>query len=86
MSDEPSTLLGAGESLNKGQAVDLLLNTNAPEEASEDTQEPVAEVEEVVETDEIEATFKAPEAATIRKIANTCGKPQTTSLFMPVNQ
>jgi hypothetical protein len=56
MSDEPSTLLGAGESLNKGQAVDLLLNTNAPEEASEDTQEPVAEVEEVVETDEMEAT------------------------------
>ena len=37
MSDEPSTLLGAGESLNKGQAVDLLLNTDAPEEASEDT-------------------------------------------------
>jgi hypothetical protein len=56
MSDEPSTLLGAGESLNKGQAVDLLLNTNAPEEASGDIQEPVAEVEEVVETDEIEAT------------------------------
>ena len=56
MSDETSTLLGAGESLNKGQAVDLLLNTNAPEEASEDAQEPVAEIEEVVETDEMEAT------------------------------
>ncbi|QDP54614.1 MAG: putative scaffolding protein [Prokaryotic dsDNA virus sp.] len=55
MSDEPSTLLGTGESLNKGQAVDLLLNTNAPEEASEDAQEPVAEIEEVVETDEMEA-------------------------------
>lgn len=45
MSDETSTLLGTGESLNKGQAVDLLLNVNAPEEASEDTQEPVAEAE-----------------------------------------
>lgn len=55
MSDETSTLLGAGESLNKGQAVDLLLNTNAPKEASEDAQEPVAEIEEVVETDEMEA-------------------------------
>lgn len=56
MSDETSTLLGTGESLNKGQAVDLLLNTNAPEEASEDAQEPVAEVEEAVEADEMEAT------------------------------
>jgi hypothetical protein len=62
MSDEPSTLLGAGESLNKGQAVDLLLNTNAPEEASGDIQEPVAETEEVgqeeiLESDEqVEAT------------------------------
>jgi hypothetical protein len=54
MSDEPSTLLGTGESLNKGQAVDLLLNVNAPEEASEDTQEPVAEAE-VDETLEQEA-------------------------------
>jgi len=54
MSDEPSTLLGTGESLNKGQAVDLLLNVNAPEEASEDTQEPVAEAE-VEETLEQEA-------------------------------
>lgn len=52
MSDEPSTLLGAGESLNKGQAVDLLLNTNAPEEASGDIQEPVAETE-LVEQEEI---------------------------------
>lgn len=56
MSDETSTLLGAGESLNKGQAVDLLLNVNAPEEASEDAQEPVAEAEEVMETEEVEAT------------------------------
>ena len=54
MSDETSTLLGTGESLNKGQAVDLLLNVNAPEEASEDTQEPVAEAE-VEETLEQEA-------------------------------
>lgn len=52
MSEETSTLLGAGESLNKGQAVDLLLNTNAPEEASEDAQEPVAEVEEIEATSE----------------------------------
>ena len=56
MSDEPSTLLGTGESLSKGQAVDLLLNTNAPEEASGDAQEPVAEVEEAVEVEETEAT------------------------------
>ena len=51
MSEETSTLLGSGGSLNKGQAVDLLLNVNAPEEASEDTQEPVAEE---VETEEVE--------------------------------
>ena len=56
MSDETSTLLGAGETLNQGQAVDLLLNVNAPQEASEDAQEPVAETEEVVETEEVEAT------------------------------
>lgn len=56
MSDETSTLLGAGETLNQGQAVDLLLNVNAPQEASEDAQEPVAEAEEVVETEEVEAT------------------------------
>jgi hypothetical protein len=56
MSDEPSTLLGTGESLSKGQAVDLLLNTNAPEEASGDAQEPVAEVEEAIEVEETEAT------------------------------
>ena len=56
MSDETSTPLGAGEFLDKGQAVDLLLNVNAPEEASEDAQEPVAEVEEAVEAEEIEAT------------------------------
>ena len=54
MSDEPSTLLGTGESLNKGQAVDLLLNTNAPEEASEDAQEPVAETEEVEQEEALE--------------------------------
>jgi len=51
MSDETSTLLGSGEALDKGQAVDLLLNINAPEEASEDAQEPVAED---VETEEVE--------------------------------
>jgi hypothetical protein len=51
MSDETSTLLGSGEALDKGQAVDLLLNVNAPQEASEDTQEPVAEE---VETEEVE--------------------------------
>ena len=56
MSDETSTPLGAGESLSQGQAVDLLLNVNAPQEASEDVQEPVAETEEVVETEEVEAT------------------------------
>jgi len=56
MSDEPSTLLGTGESLSKGQAVDLLLNTNAPEEASGDAQEPVAEVEGAIEVEETEAT------------------------------
>lgn len=56
MSDETSTLLGAGESLNKGQAVDLLLNINAPEEASEDAQEPVAENEDTYEGEEFEAT------------------------------
>ncbi len=55
MSDEPSTLLGTGKSLSKGQAVDLLLNTNAPEEASGDAQEPVAEVEEAIEVEETEA-------------------------------
>ena len=32
----------------------------------------------------IEATFSAPEAATIRKMANTWGMPQTTWLDMPV--
>ena len=58
MSDETSTLIGSGESLDKGQAVDLLLNVEAPEEASEDTQEPVAEeVETEFETDEAE-TFE----------------------------
>ena len=29
-------------------------------------------------TEEIDATFSAPEAATIRNTANTCGVPQTT--------
>ena len=56
MSDETSTLLGAGESLSKGQAVDLLLNVDAPQEASEDAQEPVAEADEVFEANEVEAT------------------------------
>jgi len=56
MSDETSTLLGSGESLDKGQAVDLLLNVEAPEEASEDNQEPVAEeVDTELETDEAES-------------------------------
>ena len=55
MNDETSTLIGSGESLDKGQAVDLLLNVEAPEEASEDNQEPVAEeVETEFETDEAE--------------------------------
>jgi hypothetical protein len=58
MNDETSTLLGSGESLDKGQAVDLLLNIEAPEEASEDNQEPVAEeVDTELETDEAE-TFE----------------------------
>ncbi len=35
-------------------------------------------------TDPIDATLSAPEAATIRKIAKTCGSPQTIRLFMPV--
>lgn len=61
MSEETSTLLGSGESLNKGQAVDLLLNINAPKEASEDTQEPVAEE---VETEEVEAEAVDTEEAT----------------------
>lgn len=56
MSDETSTLLGTGESLNKGQAVDLLLNINAPEEASEDAQEPVAEDIEADQAEEFDAT------------------------------
>ena len=32
------------------------------------------------------ATFNTPDASSIRKIANTCGRPQTTWLFMPVTQ
>jgi len=56
MADETTTLLGAGESLTKSQAIDELLNVNAPEEASEDVLEPNAEMEEVEEeTDEIDA-------------------------------
>lgn len=51
MSEETSTLLGSGSALSKGQAIDLLLNVNAPEEASEDTREPVTEE---VETEEVE--------------------------------
>jgi len=56
MSDETSTLLGSGDALSKGQAIDLLLNINAPEEASEDTQEPVAEEVETKEEETEEAT------------------------------
>lgn len=56
MADETTTLLGAGESLTKSQAIDELLNMNAPEEASDEVLEPNAEVEEVEEIDETEAT------------------------------
>ena len=56
MADETTTLLGAGESLTKSQAIDELLNINAPEEASEEVLEPNAEMEEVEETEEVEAT------------------------------
>lgn len=56
MADETTTLLGAGESLTKSQAIDELLNMNAPEEASDEVLEPNAEVEEVDETEETEAT------------------------------
>lgn len=58
MSDETSTPLGAGESLSQGQAVDLLLNVSAPEEASEDVQEPVAETEEVEATSDDEFEYE----------------------------
>ena len=36
------------------------------------------------QTEAIDATFSAPDAATMRKIAKTCGNPHTTWLFMPV--
>jgi len=55
MADETTTLLGGGDSLTKSQAIDALLNVDAPEEASEDVLEPTAEMEEVEETEEIEA-------------------------------
>ena len=35
-------------------------------------------------TDESDATLRAPDAATIRKTANTWGSPHTMRLFMPV--
>jgi hypothetical protein len=35
-------------------------------------------------TEPIEATLSTPDAATIRKIANTCGMPHTIWLSMPV--
>ena len=35
-------------------------------------------------TEPIDATLSTPEAATIMKMANTCGRPHTTWLFMPV--
>ena len=38
----------------------------------------------LLNTDAIEATFSAPDAATIRNTANTCGRPQTIWLSMPV--
>ena len=50
MSEENSTQQGP-ETFTKGQAVDHLLNLNAPEVVSEEGQEPVAEVEADVETD-----------------------------------
>jgi hypothetical protein len=62
MADEATTLLGKGESLTKSQAIDELLNVNAPEEASEDVLEPNAEMDEVEqeetleEAEEVEAT------------------------------
>ena len=40
----------------------------------------------ILKTEEIEAIFKTPDAAIIKKIANTCGKPQTIWLFIPVSQ
>ena len=56
MAGETTTLLGAGESLTKSQAIDELLNMSAPEEASDEVLEPNAEVDEVDETEETEAT------------------------------
>ena len=56
MADETTTLLGSGDSLTKSQAIDALLNVDAPEEASEDVLEPNAEAETVEETEEVEAT------------------------------
>lgn len=56
MTDETTTLLGSGDSLTKSQAIDELLNVDAPEEASEDVLEPNAEAEAVEETEEVEAT------------------------------
>ena len=56
MADETTTLLGSGDSLTKSQAIDELLNVDAPEEASEDVLEPNAETEAVEETEEVEAT------------------------------
>ena len=53
MADETTTLLGGGDSLTKSQAIDALLNVDAPEEASEDVLEPSAEddTDESVETE-----------------------------------
>lgn len=56
MADETTTLLGSGDSLTKSQAIDELLNVDAPETASEDVLEPNAETEAVEETEEVEAT------------------------------
>jgi hypothetical protein len=56
MADETTTLLGSGDSLTKSQAIDELLNVDAPEKASEDVLEPNAEAEAVEETEEVEAT------------------------------
>ena len=38
----------------------------------------------LLKTEAIEATFNAPEAATIKNKANTCGIPQTIRLPIPV--
>jgi len=58
MSEETSIPEGPGETLSQDQATDLLLNMDAPLEASESNQEPEAEIEaeaEIEETSEYES-------------------------------